>query len=63
MNLKEKVAHLERCYDDQVVIARLREDVNSLRKEMEAVKDYIEIRVESHKVIAISTKPSKGGAS
>lgn len=59
MKLRERVTHLEKCFDEQIVIDRLRENVDSLKKEMEAVKDYLGIKVETYRVLATPTDPNK----
>ena len=53
MKLRERVDHLEKWYDRQVVIDSLKSNVTQLEKELSALKDYLGIRIETYKVIAM----------
>ena len=45
MGLRERVAHLERWYDEQEKINHLTEEVFKLRKELDVVEDFLGIRI------------------
>jgi len=59
LSTKQRVSDLEKWMDRQDSINILKDRIDSLRKELEAIKDCLGITVETYKIFAMRTKEEK----